>query len=87
MIKHQKTCQTSNKNSQTECFNIKEYFRPKTPQSIPRQMKEKITKAAGELISGVGFINFSLTAIDVGQNLSNKKNANIVNLLPHPTTV
>ncbi|CAF3007178.1 unnamed protein product [Rotaria sp. Silwood2] len=53
--------------------NAKEYFRPKTPQSIPRQMKEKIRKAAVELISGVGFINFSQTALDVGQSLSKEK--------------
>ncbi|CAF4769321.1 unnamed protein product, partial [Rotaria sp. Silwood2] len=60
-------------------------------------MKEKITNAAVELvsldsrafelISGDGFINFAQTVLDVGQNLSNKQNLNILDLLPHPTTV
>jgi hypothetical protein len=69
-IKYPKTCQTSSKNNQNECFNIKEYFHPKTLQSIPRKMKEKIKNAAVELvsldcrtfelISADEFINFSV---------------------------
>ncbi|CAF4082991.1 unnamed protein product [Rotaria sp. Silwood2] len=97
MIKHQKSCQTSNKNNRSEYSTIKQYFRPKTSSSIPRTMKEKITNAAVELvsldnrafelISGDGFINFAQTVLDVGQTLSNRQNLNILDLLPHPTTV
>ncbi len=97
MIKHQKKCQTSNKKDQNEYVNIREYFRPKTPQSIPRKIKDKITNAAVELvsldcrafeiISGDGFINFSRSIFDAGQSLSNRKDLNIVDLLPHSTTV
>ncbi len=69
MIKYPKTCQKSSKNNQNDCFNIKEYFHPKTPQSIPRKMKEKIKNAAVELVS-LDFRAFELISADEFINFS-----------------
>ncbi|CAF4064119.1 unnamed protein product [Adineta steineri] len=97
MRKQQKSCQTLNKNNQNAAFGIKEYFRPKTCQKIPTKLKDKITNAtvefvsldtrAFELVCGDGFLYFAQTLLDVGKKLSNAQNINVVDLLPHPTTV
>jgi hypothetical protein len=98
MIKHHKSCQTSNNTTnRNQSLGIKEYFRPKKSQTIPRKIKEKITNAAVEfvsldtrafkLISGNGFTYFAQTLFDAGQKLSNIQHVNIEDLLPHPTTV
>jgi hypothetical protein len=97
MIKHLKSCQTSNKNNRNESFGIKGYFLPKTSRSISQKQRDKITNAtvefvsldnrAFELISGSGFINLTQTVLDVGHSLSNTQKIHIMDLLPHPTTV
>ncbi len=42
MIKHLQSCESGNKNITTVFISTKEYFRPKTSQTIPRMMKDKI---------------------------------------------
>ncbi len=42
MIKHLKSCESGNKKITNVSIGIKEYLRPKTSQTIPRMLKDKI---------------------------------------------
>jgi hypothetical protein len=50
MIKHLKSCESGNKNITNFSTSIKEYLRPKTSQTIPRMLKDKITDATVEFL-------------------------------------
>jgi hypothetical protein len=97
MMKHQKICAAAKKNSHNNSLSIKEYFRPKITQPIPKKFKEQITNAtvefvsldnrAFELVSGDGFIHLAQTIFDVGQDLYKSQGIDVLDLLPNPTTV
>ncbi|CAF3571137.1 unnamed protein product [Rotaria socialis] len=97
MIKHIKSCQTTNEDIPNTSLNVKEYFRPKTSQPIARMLKEKITNVAVEfvaldnrafeLVSGDGFIYLAQTILNVGQDLSKTSDVDILDLIPNPRTV
>jgi hypothetical protein len=42
MIKHLKSCESGNQNITNVSISIKEYLRPKTSQTIPRMLKDKL---------------------------------------------
>ena len=95
MMKHQRSCAKNKKNIDT--LTIKGYFRPKTSQSIPKKVKEKVTAATVEfiavdnralaLISGDGFRNLAQTIFTLGQDLYKVHNVSVLDLFPAPSTV
>jgi hypothetical protein len=97
MTKHQKICDAAMKNIHNSSLSIKEYFRPKITQPIPKKLKEKITNAtvefvsldnrAFELVCGDGFIHLAQTIFDVGQDLYKLHGIDVSDLMPNPTTV
>lgn len=96
MTKHKKSCEKE-KNIHHNSSSIKEYFRPKTAPSIPRNLKEKITNAcvefvavdnrAFEIVSGDGFSNLVRSVFNAGQILNKSRDISGSDLLPNPSTV